>query len=105
MSHGVFLLLEVIGLISTTAVILSALWIARHYKRYTWPVYVTSGTMLATSVLFCAQRWIGGLEHVPYELLTNYVMVQLSFLFVSIILTRCGFSRDYIRSLCTPRKS
>ena len=98
-STTLFNIVSVSSIISSTAVFMSVLWILRHWKRYNWPIFITEATIAVTSFYFCSKIWLMGSELVPVEMLQSRIMVDISFFLISIIIVKCGFKKDYMRTI------
>ena len=88
---------KIISMIACTATILSGLWILRNFKRYTCPVFITSATMIASSLTFLNHGWDG---NIPEHARHMHILMDLAFIMMSVVLTKCAYKRDYLRSLC-----
>ena len=95
------ILAKAISLLSQTSIVLSLLWIARHFKRYTCPVFITAVLLFVTSFIFSTHLWL--LHDIQEGFLANHIMVDLTFLFMSITLVRCSLRSDFLKSKhCIP---
>jgi len=98
-SATLFNIVSITSIVSSTAVFMSVLWIIRYWKRYNWAIFVTEATIAVTSFYFCSKIWLMSSELVPAEMLQSRVMVDISFLLISIIIVKCGFKKDYMRTI------
>jgi hypothetical protein len=95
------LVAKAVSIISQTSIILSLLWIVRHFKRYTCPVYITAIVLFLTSFVFGSHLWFR--DTIRPEFLTNHIMVDLTFFFTAITLIRCSLGKDFLKSqYCGP---
>jgi len=95
------LVAKAVSVISQTSIILSLLWITRHFKRYTCPVYITAIVLFLTSFVFSSHLWLT--NTIRPEFLTNHIMVDLTFFFTAITLIRCSLGKEFLKSRhCDP---
>jgi len=95
------LVAKAVSVISQTSIIISLLWIARHFKRYTCPVFITAIVLFATSFVFGTHLWFKDIIRPEY--LTNHIMVDLTFFFTAMTLIRCSLGKDFLKSqYCSP---
>jgi hypothetical protein len=95
------LVAKAVSVVSQTSIIISVLWIIRHFKRYTCPVYITAIVLFLTSFVFSTHLWFR--DVIRPEFLTNHIMVDLTFLFTAITLIRCSLGKDFLKSqYCGP---
>jgi hypothetical protein len=95
------LVAKAVSVVSQTSIIISVLWIIRHFKRYTCPVYITAIVLFLTSFVFSSHLWIT--NTIRPEFLTNHIMVDLTFFFTAITLIRCSLGKDFLKSqYCGP---
>ena len=96
------LVAKIISILATTAVILSGLWILRNFRRYTCPVFITSATMISGEIMYLQhsfQHYVGK-SPLPIDALQLHMLIDISFIMMSIVLTKCAFKREYLQSLC-----
>ena len=94
---------KIISILACTATILSGLWILRNFRRYTCPVFITSATMIASELMYILHSWShyhnGTL--IPLEALQLHMMMDISFIMMSVVLTKCAYKREYLQNLCS----
>lgn len=88
---------KVISILACTATILSGLWILRNFRRYTCPVFITSATMIASSIMFLDHSWHSA---VPPTALQMHMIMDIAFIMMSAVLTKCAYKREYLQNLC-----
>ena len=88
---------KIISILACTATILSGLWILRNFRRYTCPVFITSATMIASTLYFLTHSWH---NVVPNHALQMHMIMDMAFIMMSVVITKCAYKRDYLRSLC-----
>ena len=96
------LVAKITSILATTAVILSGLWVLRNFRRYTCPVFITSATMIAGEIMYLRhsfQHYAEG-SSVPIDALQLHMLMDIAFIMMSIVLTKCAFKREYLQSLC-----
>jgi len=93
----ILIVAKIISILACTATILSGLWILRNFRRYTCPVFITSATMIASTIIFMNHSWQ---EAIPSYALQMHMIMDIAFIMMSLVLTKCAYKRDYIQSLC-----
>lgn len=96
---GIELLAKIISVVTLTSIFMSALWIVRHYKNYTCPVYISTVLMVLIVPTFDFHLWHPNMNPDFYSI---HAMVDLVFLCVSLTLARCGITAKQIRQYCCP---
>jgi hypothetical protein len=86
-----------LSILSCTATILAGLWILRNYRRYTCPVFITSATMIASTIFFLNHSWHAD---IPSHARQMHMIMDIAFIMMSLVLTKCAFKREYLQSLC-----
>jgi len=99
---GVEIIAKVISVVTLTSIVMSALWILRHHKRYSCPVYISTILMVFVVPGFDFHLWQPDMNP---EFYSTHAMVDLVFFCVSLTLVRCGIRPDDIRRFCCPEKS
>ena len=98
---GVEVLAKIISILTLTAIVMSSLWILRHYKRYSCPVYISTVLMLIVVPSFDFHLWQPDMNPDFYS---THAMVDLVFMCVALTLARCGITPTDIRAVCCPSK-
>ena len=96
------LIAKIISILACTAVILSGLWILRNFRRYTCPVFITSATMIASELMYLQHSFHHYMAEapLPYDALQLHMLMDIAFIMMSIVLTKCAFKREYLKQLC-----
>ena len=92
-----YVVAKFISMLAASTTIISGLWILRNFKRYTCPVFITSATMIASCLIFLFHSWH---TDIPEQAAKMHILMDLSFIMMSLVLTKCAFKADYIRQQC-----
>lgn len=98
----IVLIAKIISILATTAVILSGLWVLRNFRRYTCPVFITSATMIAAELMYLQHSFHHYMKEspLPIDALQLHMLMDISFIMMSIVLTKCAFKKAYLQQLC-----
>ena len=90
-----------LSILACTATILAGLWIMRNFRRYTCPVFITSATMIASTIFFLSHSWHAD---IPAHARQMHMIMDIAFIMMSVVLTKCAYKREYLQSLCNTYK-
>ena len=92
-----YVVAKFISILAASTTIISGLWILRNFRRYTCPVFITSATMIASCLVFLFHSWH---TDIPEHAAKMHMLMDVSFIMMSLVLTKCAFKAEYIRQQC-----